>query len=325
MAVGSNLPRISIVTPSLNQGRFLKQCLDSVRAQCWPNIEHFVIDGGSTDETLAILEDSRGQLTGYISEPDKGAADAINKGFAMCTGDIIAWLNADDYYLPGTFEAIASAWRKTPDAPFWFGNGHRVDESGRLKAAFNNRPMLYDRRALLEGTDYILQPSTFMNANALRQVSGLDISLRWSFDWDLWIRLAKHGQPVALEATLSATREWGETLTATGSLRRVEEIRLMVEMHSGKALTYGSLCYLFDTVLKEMNARPEEFAPETKEAIAGAWRAVSSGMQNNLPVDAGGMPFDRSSVHVTMSMLQEGLGARIARRGLRAARKIFAN
>lgn len=316
-------PKISIVTPSLNQGRFLRKCLESVKSQDWPEIEHFVIDGGSTDGTLKILEEHKGQLTHYISEPDNGAADAINKGLAMCTGDIVAWLNADDYYLPDAFKKVAAAWRAAPDAPFWFGNGERVDEAGNFKASFNGRPMLYDGRALVEGTDYILQPSTFMNGEVLRHTGGLNTSLRWSFDWELFIRLAEHGQPVAMEKMLSATREWGETLTSTGSLRRIEEIRLMIEKRSGKPLTYGTLCYLFDTMLREMQDRPNEFSGRSIDAVATAWRGIQRDMMNNLPVDAGGMPKYWEPEQTPKTKGPPSLFKRVARRGLRVAGRLL--
>ncbi len=314
--------KISIVTPSLNQGRFLTQCLESVRSQNWADIEHFVIDGGSTDETLKIIDERKSQLTHYISELDEGAADAINKGFAMCTGDIVAWLNADDYYLPDAFQKVAEAWRAAPDAPFWFGNGQRVDEAGKFKASFNGRPMHYDKRALIEGTDYILQPSTFMNGKVLRQVGGLNTSLRWSFDWELFIRLAEQGEPVAMERMLSATREWGDTLTSTGSLRRIEEIRLMIEKRSGKPLTYGTLCYMFDTMHKEMQARPEEFSGLTLDAVASTWRAVQSDMMRKLPVDAGGMPKCRETSKQPKRNGPPSLFKRIARKGIRLANRL---
>ncbi len=136
----AKLPKISIVTPSLNQGQFLQVCIDSVRSQNWANIEHFVIDGGSTDNTMDVIRQNEDWLSGYVSEPDKGAADAINKGLEKCTGDIIAWLNADDFYLPGALEEVAKAYEADPDASFWFGNGIRADEDGHEIAVFNKKP-----------------------------------------------------------------------------------------------------------------------------------------------------------------------------------------
>lgn len=288
MTSSKHMPKISIVTPSLNQGRFLQACIDSIRAQNWPDVEHFVIDGVSTDTTLDVIRDNEAWLTGSISEPDKGAADAINKGISKCTGDIVAWLNADDFYLPGAFEAIAEAYHTAPEASFWFGNGIRADEAGNKTAVFNDGPVLYSHDALLSGLDYILQPSTFMNGKLLRQLGGLDESLRWSFDWDLWIRLAKLSPPYPIDAILAASREWGETLTATGGFRRVEEIRRLAESHSGQPMTPGALCYWLDN----MNSFVQSgnlFSQQTHAALLNLWKEAQADMQR-LGVSASGMP-----------------------------------
>jgi len=284
------IPKISIVTPSLNQGRFLQQCLDSVSAQGWSDIEHFVIDGGSTDDTLDILERNKDHLTNYISEPDHGAADAINKGLAMCSGDIVAWLNADDFYLPGAFEKVAEAWRANPGASFWFGNGLRVDEDGKTKSRFNSNPILFDWASLAEGLDYILQPATFMNPKALSAIGLLDTSLRWSFDWDLWLRLAKSAQPEPVEADLAASREWGSTLTMSGGHARWEELRSIGERYSGKKQTVGASVYLVHTILHMVRSNPGDWPPGSTKALMMASIWLRERLRQRLPVDHFGMP-----------------------------------
>ncbi|MDK4741310.1 glycosyltransferase [Rhizobium sp. CNPSo 3464] len=289
MSLFKQLPKISIVTPSFNQGRFLQECLDSVKAQNWPNVEHFVIDGVSTDETLEVLERNRSELNAIVSEPDKGAADAINKGLAMCTGDIVAWLNADDFYLPGAFERVAAAWRENPEASFWFGNGIRVRESGEIKSVFNPRSVVFNSDALVEGLDYILQPATFINPKALSQVGLLNIDLRWSFDWDLWIRLSRCASPSTIDVQLAASREWGATLTANGGFRRAEELRLMAERYSGKAVTQGALCYWLDTLMLAAKSDSSLSQGEFERKVQDLWLAVQSGMRR-LGVDSSGMP-----------------------------------
>lgn len=293
MTSSKQCPRISIVTPSLNQGRFLQNCIDSVRAQNWPDVEHFVIDGGSSDNTLDVIRQNGEWLTGCVSEPDKGAADAINKGIAKCTGEIVAWLNADDFYLPGAFDAISEAFRAAPEASFWFGNGIRADEEGHKTAVFGDTPTRYSQEALVGGVDYILQPSTFMNGTLLRQLGGLDESLRWSFDWDLWIRLAKLSPPYPINAILAASREWGDTLTATGGFRRVEELRLLAERHSGHPMTPGALCYWLDNMTSAANSS-ELFSRHTEDALLNLWKEVQADMQQ-LGVDAAGNPVARAS------------------------------
>ncbi|NTF33470.1 glycosyltransferase [Rhizobium skierniewicense] len=288
MTFSNPTPRISIVTPSLNQGRFLQECIDSVRSQNWPDIEHFIIDGGSSDNTLEVVRQNEDWLTGYVSEPDKGAADAINKGLSRCTGDIIAWLNADDFYLPGAFEHIVEAYRVSPQASFWFGNGIRTDEGGNKTADFIDGRVLYNEDALLGGLDYILQPSTFMNATYLRRLGRLNQSLRWSFDWDLWIRLAKLSTPHPVEASLAASREWGDTLTATGGFRRVEELRLLAERHTGRPMTPGALCYWLDNMHRTTQSS-ELFSDQTQGALLNFWNEVQADMQR-LGVNAAGSP-----------------------------------
>lgn len=305
MSKVNRVPKISIVTPSLNQGRFLQQCIDSVAAQNWPEIEHFIIDGVSTDQTLEVIERNRHLLTGFVSEPDAGAADAINKGLAKCTGDIVTWLNADDFYLPGAFEHLAKAWLINPDAGFWFGNGMRVDESGRPKGLFNPGSIQFSQHALIEGLDYILQPASFINPNVLKKAGYLNQNLRWSFDWDLWIRLAKLASPSMIDSPLAATREWESTLTANGGFKRVEELRQMAEMHSGKPITHGTLCYWLDTITSYMQSNPNALQNGVPLAINELWKAVQMDMIR-LGVNAQGMPSNSNdnTGHSTIRLLR---------------------
>jgi len=324
MTSSKQKPTISIVTPSLNQGRFLQECIDSIRAQNWPDVEHFVIDGGSSDSTLEVIHRNDAWITGYISEPDKGAADAINKGISKCNGDIVAWLNADDFYLPGAFEAIAEAYLAAPEASFWFGNGIRADEKGRKTAVFNDGPVLYSHEALLGGLDYILQPSTFMNGKLLRQLGALDESLRWSFDWDLWIRLANLSAPYPIEAILAASREWGETLTATGGFRRVEELRLLAARHSGHPMTPGALCYWLDNMNSFVKSSNGLFSQQTHMALLNLWKAAQEDMQrlgvaaSGMPIRTGGTPLASIGVQSTPNFCR-----RIVRKLRRELQKRF--
>jgi glycosyltransferase involved in cell wall biosynthesis len=129
-------PSISIVTPSLNQGRFLRQCLHSVFEQRYPSVEVLVIDGGSTEGSLDVLREFDDRLAYWKSGPDAGQSDAINQGFQRATGDLVSWLNADDFLLPGALQALADTHSRQPDAPFYFGNGLRVDEAGQAKTTF---------------------------------------------------------------------------------------------------------------------------------------------------------------------------------------------
>lgn len=267
----------------------MQDCIDSIRAQNWANCEHIIIDGGSTDQTIDIIRQNEKWLTSFVSERDNGAADAINKGIRRSSGDIIAWLNADDFYLPGAFRTVADAFSNDPCASFWFGNGIRVDERGVEKAAFNSSSVRYDRRALIEGLDYILQPAAFINRQVLNEVGFLDASLRWSFDWDLWLRLGAHSQPSVIDAQLAASREWEETLTSNGGFRRAEELRLLAERHSGQEMTPGALCYWLDSMDSYMTKSSAAFSRDTSAALVQLWREVQKDMRQ-LNVDSSGNP-----------------------------------
>lgn len=223
--------------------------MDSVLSQDYPDLEYLVIDGGSNDETAALLEEYQKRLGYWVSEPDAGQSDAVNKGFRRARGDLVAWLNADDYYLPGTLQAVATAYRNQPTAPFYFGDGHRVDEQGKVKEGFfPDGDVLFDSSALLYGLNYILQPSTFINRTYIEQVGYLDLNLKYGMDSDLWMKLSALGQPVAIGRALSASREYGDTKTASGMFERVEELRQISQRHSGAEITPGVMCYFLHTL-----------------------------------------------------------------------------
>jgi glycosyltransferase involved in cell wall biosynthesis/SAM-dependent methyltransferase len=270
------LPRISVITPSYNQGRFLEECIRSVLGQGYPNLEYIVVDGGSTDDSVAIIRKHEAELAWWVSEPDAGQSDAINKGFRRATGDLVAWLNADDHYLPGALEAVAAAYRRDPTASFYFGNGLRVDEAGKPRGSFvpEGRPV-FSYPALVYGLNYVLQPATFINRQALAQVGGLDVDLHYGMDTDLWIRLARVAPPAAVDGQLAASREHGDTKTSTGSFERIEELRRIAERHSGVALTPGVLCYFLDTLQRLVQLRPDVYPPRFVERVQAFWQESS--------------------------------------------------
>jgi glycosyltransferase involved in cell wall biosynthesis len=257
----ANLPRISVVTPSYNQGCFLEECIRSVLDQGYPNLEYIIIDGGSTDGSVDVIRKYQDRLAFWVSERDEGQADAINKGCRRATGELVAWLNSDDYYLPGSLETVAKAHTQNPQASFYFGDGCRVDASGRtLGKFFPDGKVLFGRGAMIYGLNTILQPATFMNRSHLVQVNYLDPELHWGLDTDLWIRLSQRADPVPVQAVLAASREYGATKTSTGSFRRIEELRRIAEKHGGLPMTPGVLCYFLAT-LHQMSVDHEDVFP----------------------------------------------------------------
>lgn len=277
MSQDKQLPRISVITPSLNHGRYLRQCIESVLSQNYPNIELLIIDGGSTDETLSVIKEYANRISHWVSEPDSGQSDAINKGFRRASGDLVAWLNADDYYLPGVFDRVADAYCSDPLAPFYFADGLRVDETGVTTSNFiPSGRLIFDRQALVMGLNYILQPSTFINRQSLEQVGYLDTGLHYGMDSDLWMRLSGIGTPRAVAATLSATREYATTKTASGSFERVEELRQISMKHSGLAMTPGGLCYLLDTLYRFAQENENVFPSHYLTDLVNFWQKTQN-------------------------------------------------
>lgn len=269
-------PRISVITPSYNQGQFLGECLDSVFRQDYPDLEVLVIDGGSNDGSVRIIKAHEARLAYWCSEPDARQGDAINKGLRLATGELVAWLNADDFYLPGALTRVARAYQQNPHASFYFGDGLRVDKNGDpVGAFFPGGHVDFDLRALVYGLNCLLQPATFINRAKLSEVGALNPSLRYGLDTDLWIRLATHAPPSPVAGLLAASREYPETKTATGSFARVEELRQIAERYGGVAMTPGALCYFLDTLLRVARERRDVFPESYEQSIQTFWGATA--------------------------------------------------
>lgn len=198
---------VSIITPSFNQAKYLEQTIRSVLSQDHPRIEYIVMDGASTDGSVDTIEKYADELTYWESQKDNGQADAINKGFARASGDIIAWLNSDDFYLPGTVSAAVKIFDENPDVVLVYGNMLAVDENG---ATFNT--LTYKQLTLedLLCFQIIGQPAVFMRRSALQKTSGLDLSFHFLLDHLLWIQIAKHGRILHVDQTWAAARYHAE-------------------------------------------------------------------------------------------------------------------
>lgn len=207
-------PKISIITPSYNQGTFIRETIESVLSQNYPNLEYWVIDGGSTDDTVSILKSYGSQLH-WISEKDNGQTDAINKGLARVTGDIIAYLNSDDIYLPGTLEMVATTFIENPQALWISSDGLIINARGREIQRFVRLYKTILRFVgsawLLAIANYIVQPSTFWRARVHAHIGQFDTSLRYCMDYDFWLRLSKYATPHFLARPLACFRIHGES------------------------------------------------------------------------------------------------------------------
>lgn len=205
----SNLPSITIVTPSLNQGSFIEATIISVLSQNYPKLEYIVADGGSTDNTLIVLEQYSGKLHWY-SKKDKGQTDAINVAMRMATGDVVAYLNADDILLPGSLLMVAEIFAQRKNIQWLTGQCRIINENGKnirsLITLYKNL-LLYSRsyRGLLV-TNYISQPATFWRKSLLDICGLLDEDLHYVMDYEYWLRLYSKYPPLFLPEYLAFFR-----------------------------------------------------------------------------------------------------------------------
>lgn len=258
-------PLVSVVMPSLNQARFLREAIDSVLEQDYPRLELLVMDGGSTDGSVDILE-SYGDRIAFVSEPDAGQSDAINRGFARLEGEVLGWLNSDDRYCPGAVASAVEALSRDPSATFVYGEGQLIDDAGEVSGPF---PWTqdFDLWRLARVIDYILQPTVFVRSSAFERAGGLDADLHYGMDWDLWIRLACHGPVLRTHDVVAQTREHGSTKTATGRFDRLRELRRIMTRHGAERRPPGAVVYGLDTLRK---AWPTVFGASSEAQVAAA-------------------------------------------------------
>ena len=250
--------RVSIVMPSYNQAPFLREAIDSVLAEPYPDLELLVMDGGSTDGSVEILQ-GYGERIIWESARDRGQADAINKGFRRASGDILAWLNSDDRYVPGAIALAAAALHGDPAAGMVYGEGEIIDREGKLLGRFG-ATQTFDLWTLVHVSDYIMQPTVFMRADVLREVGGLDESLHFGLDWDLWIRIASRRKVLYLPEPLAQTREYTDTKTSTGGWTRLRELRSIMTRHGATGWPPGARAYGLDTLRLQF---PALFGPSS--------------------------------------------------------------
>jgi glycosyltransferase involved in cell wall biosynthesis len=233
------LPSISIVTPSLNQGRFLRETIESVLSQDYPSFDYFVQDGGSTDESLAILEGYRGRVP-YVSEADRGQSDAINRALGRAGGEVVGYLNSDDLLLPGALRAVGEAFAADPGLAMVYGQAQFVDAGGRPLGRCLTDPWDPGR---LGDSCFVAQPAAFWRRSVGRELGPFDEALHHAMDYDYWLRIADRYPPSAiryLERDLAAARWHDAAKTAAGWDRALEEIFALVERRRG----YVSLWWL---------------------------------------------------------------------------------
>lgn len=195
------LPLVSIITPSYNQAHFIEETIRSVLSQDYPRLEYIIVDGGSTDGSPEIIRRYADRLAWWVSERDRGQTDALNKGFARAKGEILAWLNSDDTYLPGAVREAVTFLQAHPQVGMVYGDANLTDETGQVLGRFPARQT--DYRRLRQGYVHIPQQAAFFRASLWRQVGPLDPSFYFAMDYDLWVRLARRA-PIAYHPRLWA-------------------------------------------------------------------------------------------------------------------------
>jgi glycosyltransferase involved in cell wall biosynthesis len=220
-AASPDYPLVSIVVPSYNQARFLEHTLLSILQQDYPRLECIVVDGGSTDGSQEIIRRHADRLAHWVSQPDLGQADAINKGFNLAGGDIFAWLNSDDTYNPGALREAVEYLRVHPEIGMVYGNAYYIDADGRRIGRYPARRT--DYRGLRRGVNNVTQQSMFFRSAVWHMVGPLDPSFYYAMDYDLWVRIAAV-TPIAFQdrywanfrlhreskSMLAASRAWPE-------------------------------------------------------------------------------------------------------------------
>ncbi|MDP2158142.1 MAG: glycosyltransferase family 2 protein, partial [Nitrospirota bacterium] len=266
---------------SFQQVRFLRAAIDSILAQDYRPLEVLVMDGGSTDGSVDILK-TYGDKISYCSGPDGGQCNAINTGLNRSRGEIVAWLNSDDFYYQGAIAKAVEALQGDPEAALVYGEGNLVSESGEIIRRFPET-VPFNLWRLSNHSDYILQPTVFFRREAVFACGLLDEGLHWGLDWDLWIRIGKRFPFVYHNDVLAASRIYGETKTATGGYRRLREIIRILSRHNGKKASPAAVAHTIITLIRGIY-RNEQFI-------------TSDVMTNSLP-----KPFQKAGAPVIMAI-----------------------
>jgi glycosyltransferase involved in cell wall biosynthesis len=238
---------VSIVTPSFNQGRFLEATLRSVLAQDYPHIEYIVVDGGSKDNSLEILERYASRLAWWVSEPDKGQTDALNKGFQHASGDILAWLNSDDTYQPGAVAEAVVYLQAHPQVSMVYGDANFIDAEGKVIGHFQAAQT--DYRRLRQGYVHVPQQATFFRGDLWRKVGPLDPSFYFAMDYDLWVRLSKLAPPAYIPRWWANFRLHGDAKTISADDRCWPEMLRVHRREGGSRFSVMYARYLLRTLL----------------------------------------------------------------------------
>lgn len=247
---GRSWPKISLVTPSFNQGAFLEKTIRSVLLQGYPNLEYIVIDGGSTDHSLEILKKYEPWLTTCVSEADRGQSHAINKGFSNATGELLGWLNSDDYFMPGALFALAEAYLEDCSVGAVYGRGDIVNEQGEVVLAPNLTQV--SEQNLFEwfsGGAEFMQPSCLFTREAWQQCGPLSEDLHFAMDLDFWINIAKKFDFRSIDELLSISLKHEQAKTTVHKELSRIDVAIVYAKHGNVEQARKELDRLLDKLI----------------------------------------------------------------------------
>ncbi len=245
------LPKISVITPSLNQARFIERTICSVLDQDYPYLEYIIMDGGSSDGTITILEKYEKRLK-WFSQKDHGQADAINKGVSMATGDIIAYINSDDIYQPGALRMVGEYFSTHPEIKWLTGKCKIIDEHDceirRSITVYKNFLLRHYSYSLLLVTNPISQPATFWRRAVVDEFGLLDKTEHLVMDYDYWLRVGGKYRPAVLDEYLASFRVYSMSKTSRAFLVSFKRELRLARKYSSSALLNGLHCLSYSGI-----------------------------------------------------------------------------
>ncbi len=230
--------RISIITPSYNQGRFIEQTIKSIVDQNYPNLEYFILDGGSTDDTVKIIKKYAAQykFIKWRSHKDNGQVSAINEGLSKATGDIIAYINSDDYYLPGSFNAVSQYFQSHTDVLWLYGNCEVTDPKLKWTFFLKNLWPVHKYPFALKVFNTINQPAVFLSKKLVKQVGKFNSHYKYAFDYDYWLRCHRLALPRRLSQILAVFRVHSTAKGNQGFLKQFQESLEVISQNTSNKL-----------------------------------------------------------------------------------------
>lgn len=263
---GEPWPKISIVTPSYNQGQFIEKTIRSVLLQGYPNLEYRVIDGGSEDETVEILEKYDPWIDEWLSEPDDGQSDAINKGFKRASGGIFAWLNSDDFYLSGALRRVGQAFLSQSETDVLVGEADKVDVNGEVVYTASVPELSHEGFLQWRNGGNFLQPACFFRREAWADCGPLRKDLEYCMDVDLWFKMVEEKQFEGLPEQLARAVQHPGAKTTAETTKTAVEVNLLLAEHGGYAIARRELMEIADE-MAELERDREKLARITHHPL----------------------------------------------------------